>query len=125
MSHIITSHQGVPGINDKIQIQSGEAGVGGAPHHYVLIPENEKQPWTRLQFPAEGFKEVNVTNEVLLAVLMDRLAGFQCGSQPSNWNRIALDACVIAMTALQERDAAAREKALREAESKSLEDDGR
>lgn len=124
----IKTHQGVPGINNTITIKAGEAGAGGAPHHYVVHPNNSeinRHPWTQLQFPQEGFKDIAVTNEVLLAVLIDRLEGFQTGPNPSRYNAIALRACEIAMLSLKERDKDAREKALREAESKSLEDDGR
>lgn len=124
----ITTHRGVPGINDNIQILAGDRTAGGAPWQYLIGPlymtQDGRGISAQLLFPAGASEFNEVTNETLLAVLIDRLTGFQTGPNPSRYNAIALRACEIAMLSLKERDKDAREKALREAESQ-VEDDGR
>ena len=44
-----------------------------------------------------------VTNEALLAIVIDRLRGFQSGPHPSSFNDCALRRCEQALDALQER----------------------
>lgn len=124
----ITLHRGVPGINDNIKIVAGDKTPGGAPWQYKIGDLqmgtfNSGDHYLQLLFPTGSHDEI--TNEVLLAVLIDRLEGFQTGPYPCPQNEDALNLLRVALNLLKDRDADAREKAQREAESKSIEDDGR
>ena len=98
----------------KIEV-IGKPGAGGASHMYLITGFN---PATN---PSRGFDEpdycavlfqngpilevgVNgITQEVLLAIVIDRLRSFQEGPFPSVPNGIALSHCVQALSYLQER----------------------
>jgi hypothetical protein len=83
----ITDHK-TNGLNEAIEITAGEPGPGGAPHKYNLIGRGEHIPnigprpfGVNLRFqngPIKGIEDMNgITNEALLAVLIDRMRGFQ------------------------------------------------
>ncbi len=87
MSRKITDHK-VNGLNEAIEITAGEPGPGGAPHRYDVIGQAEdipgmgKRPFgVNLRFqngPITKIEDYNgITNEALLAVLIDRMRGFQ------------------------------------------------
>lgn len=66
------------------------------------------QASTLITFQRGGIWEVGwngITNEVLLAILIDRLRGFMSGPFPSSYTQIALTAVEDAMSALQHRTA--------------------
>src|SRR6185312_9226683 len=116
----LTSHKVNP-ANDKLVVQVlDEPGSGGANHLYHITgfnsSSNVSDPWTaRHGQPAEHstilfqngpINEVGVnglTHEALLAILIDRMEGFQAGPYASADNQEALDAMRTAQTALQRR----------------------
>jgi acyl carrier protein len=116
----ITSHRVNP-ANDKIQILvTDEAGAGGANHRYELTGfDTEKNPSA---YDPQGYhsrfsKQVivfqngpiaeagvnGITQEVLIAICIDRLECFQKGSYACADNRDALSLLRAAQSALQRR----------------------
>jgi len=103
MTRIIRDHQ-VNECNEAITISADEpdAKYGNASHCYVLsitrrFPDTEQgepssETWG-IQFQRGPIKEVGVnglTNEALLAVLIDRMRGFQSGPFSCQENAIVL-----------------------------------
>ena len=90
-----------------------EPGAGGACHHYEVI--NSKPPSEKdlkllglLGFQKGPIQEAGVNglqNEDLLAIVIDRLTGFQSGEFACNQNALALSACLTAIRTLDERTA--------------------
>ena len=93
-----------------------EPGAGGANHYYSISGTDiSKNPsadpeWfpleTNIFFQNGPIKEAGVngvTQEALLAIVIDRLRHFQAGPYPSTWNLMALNHCQTALLALQER----------------------
>lgn len=105
----ITDHK-VNGLNEAIEITADGAGHGGASHEYVLALPNHAS--TTLHFqngPIATPADFNgLTNEALLAVLIDRMRGFQHGRNPDgsfDFNSRGKFACrenALALTALEE-----------------------
>jgi len=80
----------------------GNVGVGGAEQDYEIgWTEGIQSVRTRIGFVA--LEREGITNEALLAVVADRLAGFQAGEFPSEYNQRALVHVGYALAALQER----------------------
>lgn len=83
------------------------AGPGGASHEYLLTHGDEVQEQnTVLKFQNGPIKEVGVnglTDEALLAVLIDRLQGFQSGRYSCRENALALTKFEEGMHWLQHR----------------------
>lgn len=78
--------------NDRIEIcVADEPGAGGANHRYeIAIPDH---PTTILEFQNGPINEVGVngvTQEVLLAIVVDRLRAFQKGPYSCRENALAL-----------------------------------
>lgn len=112
MRHI-TEHIANP-TNDRITITvADEPGQGGANHHYhvdwlpvdgginVAIPN-----YVDIKFqngPIKEFGVNGVTQEVLLAIVIDRLRGFQSGEFKCRENAIALTHIEEALMWLQKR----------------------
>ena len=97
----------MPG-NHHIRIEAVDRpGPGGAYHHYqVSIGAGETPIEYHLHFQKGGLQEAGpngLTNEVLLAVVLHRLACFQTGQFRSNWNQIAMDAVENALKMLHQR----------------------
>ena len=93
MSRKITSHIVNP-ANDQISITvTDEPGPGGANHRYeVSWPDIGLCPVV-LNFQNGAINEVGVngiTHEVLLAILIDRMQGFQNGPYKNRENAVAL-----------------------------------
>lgn len=101
--------------NDKLTISvMDEPGSGGANHHYmVTLPDWTRAPdgadakgvWD-FQFQNGPINEVGVnglTHEVLLAILIDRMEGFQRGPFANDRNAHALKHLVEAQLSLQAR----------------------
>lgn len=79
--------------NDKVTITVvDEPGAGGANHEYdVTLPDGRK---TRISFQNGPIAEAGVnglTQEVLLAIVTDRLRSFQAGPFACRENGIALE----------------------------------
>lgn len=118
----ITHHQ-LPGLNEAIQVHAcDEPGPGGANHVYALYgidPKHIEADGTldiektaayrfgcRVEFQKGAILESGfngITNEALLAVLIDRLQGFQGGQFACRENAIALTHLQDAMHWLQHR----------------------
>ncbi len=93
-----------------------EPGAGGACHEYVIAGPNghgDSKTLGRINFQngqihdfqdKDGPQGVNgIHNEDLLAIIIDRLNGFQNGPYASGENRFAMDHCKDALEALQRR----------------------
>ena len=83
----ITDHK-VNGLNEAIEITAGAPSPGGAPYQYNLIGRGEHIPnigprpfGVNLRFqngPIAKVEDMNgITNEALLAVVIDRMRSFQ------------------------------------------------
>jgi len=116
----IFTHQVNP-VNDKIKILvMDEPGNGGACHEYrIIVPKTgeayqleellEKTEWAdqlAIPFQNGGITDVGVnglTQEVLLAIVIDRLKGFDSGEFRSRENSLALTKCEEALMWLHKR----------------------
>lgn len=108
----ITDHK-LNGLNEALEIHADAPGSGGASHNYTLfIPDSVTlKPGvtvhTNLSFqngPIATPEDFNgLTNEALLAVLIDRMRGFQEGPYKSRENAIALTHMEDALMWLQKR----------------------
>jgi len=119
MSRKITDHK-VNGLNDALEITTSDAiGPGGANHRYDIIGTAEVIPGfgprtfgTNLRFqngPISRPEDFNgITNEALLAVLIDRMRGFQHLRKPDgefDFNTRGQFACrenAVALTHLED-----------------------
>lgn len=105
----LTSHK-VNGLNEAITVEALDGpGPGGASHRYrLMIPATEQASGTAwdIQFQNGGIAEEGVngiSNEALLAIVEDRLIGFQSGQFACRENAIALTKLQEAMMWLQKR----------------------
>lgn len=83
-----------------------ESGCGGANHVYDVLPVAGNAKGLRIEFqngPIKGGIVNGLQNEDLLAVLIDRLEGFQHGPFKCEENALALDALREAMLHLNTR----------------------
>lgn len=87
-----------------------EPGAGGANHCYRITWPLSRlgvgTVSTTINFQNGSIKEAGVngiTQEVLLAILIDRLRSFQAGPFPCNENEAALTACEAALFYLKKR----------------------
>lgn len=94
----LTDHRVNP-LNDKIKIAVvDEPGAGGANHEYdVMLPNDGAAPnpraTTRISFQNGPIAEAGIngmTQEVLLAIVCDRLRSFQAGKYACRENALAL-----------------------------------
>ncbi len=106
----LTGHKVNP-ANDVLKVfVMDEPGDGGACHEYqVQIPgKNEDDPIGHVTLNFQNgpinLAGVNgITHEVLLAILVDRLEGFQSGKFYNNWNKTALGHLQSAQAILLDR----------------------
>lgn len=109
----LTSHK-VNGLNEDLQIAvCDETGQGNACHvyriNYCLNPgtaEGGVSPMCDIKFqngPVKEFGINGITNETLLAVVEDRLLGFQSGQFACRENAVALTKLQECMMWLQKR----------------------
>ena len=104
----IESHR-IQGGHNGIEIYAvGERGPGGANHNYTVDYKlnNGVDRCLNIWFqngpiPQEGNN--GITNEALLAIVIDRLEGFQAGEFASSLNERALTGCKMALNALHDR----------------------
>ena len=97
--------QKIPPLNDQLRIRvMDEPGHGGACHHY-RIQYLDRWTWdTHFQEGLIGEAGVNgVSNEALLAIVRDRLEGFQSGEYACEENALALEHITLAMKWLWSR----------------------
>lgn len=102
MPRTITSHQ-VDGLNPELQIEVlDEPGPGGACSAYKIhLGESE----TEIKFHTGPLSEKaeGVTSEALIAILIDRLTGFQAGPLACKENEVALTHLQHALWTLHKR----------------------
>lgn len=89
-------------------------GQGGANHLYRVSLQDQRQgqfEFVRFQNGPVGEAGVNgVTNEALLAIVNDRLKGFQSGAFACEENATAMDHVQAALMALEKRTATRQER---------------
>ncbi len=112
----LTSYK-VNGVNDGLTVTvKDEPGSGGANHQYSIRWKNERdqtEPHCFIGFQNGPIREVGtngVTHEALLAILIDRLEGFQRGKFACDANERALRWLIAAKDTLLDRT---RERAAR------------
>lgn len=102
----ITDHIVNP-VNDRITITAlDDPGAGGAHHHYAVDVDGSEAAGLDIYFQNGPIDEqgVNgVTQEVLLAVVIDRLRSFQAGPFACMENGSALEAAEQALDWLKSR----------------------
>src|SRR5262245_6194341 len=101
----LTAHKVNP-ANDKLDIDvMDEPGAGGANHHYRI--GCLERDWSQhIQFQNGPIAEVGVngvTQEALLAIVIDRLECFQAGPYACMENMRALSNCQAALDWLKSR----------------------
>ena len=101
----ITDHITNP-ANDRIQISVlDDPGAGGANHHYAVDVDGSENGLDVI-FQNGPIAEVGVngvTQEVLLAIVIDRLRSFQAGPYACRENALALTKCEEALHWLSAR----------------------
>lgn len=104
----LVSHK-VNGLNDVLSVKVlDEPGHGGACHSYHIAPTAGNAAGVRIDFQNGPLAETgNVPNgisqEVLLAIVEDRLLGFQAGPYACRDNAVALTKIQEAMMWLHKR----------------------
>lgn len=106
----IETHENIPGLNQKLTITAIDPpGPGGASHQYSIRWQNERdqtEPHCFIGFQKGPIQEVGVngiTNEALLAIVIDRLDGFQSGDFACDENADALYHLKTALAVLRKR----------------------
>ncbi len=113
MTRELTGHM-VNGCNDAIRIKVlDEPGHGGACHQYVMYVPNDEfneelnaSLVCHVSFQNGPIKENGtngITHEALLAILIDRLEGFQSGPYKCHENGMALSCLQSAQRELKSR----------------------
>jgi hypothetical protein len=101
----LTDHISNP-VNDRIEISvMDEPGAGGA-HHYYAVDVDGSEKGLDVYFqdgPITEYGVNGVTQEVLLAIVIDRLRCFQAGPFACPENADALTHSVEALEALKSR----------------------
>lgn len=105
---VITDHVvELDSVNHQLDIEVRDApGAGGANHHYRVAGPTAGFPQVDIRFQNGAIKEAGVngvTQEALLAVVIDRLRSFQAGPYACRENAIALTHCEDALMWLQKR----------------------
>jgi hypothetical protein len=115
------THHKVEGYEDGLRVQAmDEPGRGGANHEYVIRGAVDSQyPRVWIMFQNGPIPECGVngiTQEVLLAIVIDRLEGFQSGEFACDENADALYHAKLALESLKDRT---KDRITREVEGKS------
>jgi hypothetical protein len=105
----ITDHivkEDVPQNQLRIEV-TDEPGAGGANHVYeIRFQSDPRIVYGIAKFQNGPIREVGIngiTNEVLLAIVIDRLRSFQAGPFPCVENQTALWHCQVALESLKFR----------------------
>lgn len=111
MNRELTDHK-VNGLNEALQIEVlDQPGQGGACHDYLItLNAGTTAPgatncW-RINFQNGPIKEAGyngISQEALLAIVIDRLRSFQAGQYACKENQVALLDCENALMWLQKR----------------------
>lgn len=107
MMRELTSHK-VNGLNESLRVEVlDEPGAGGACHSYAVTPTRGNAAGVRIDFQNGPLGEAEFPNglsvESLLAIVEDRLIGFQSGEFSCRENAIALTKIQEAMLWLHKR----------------------
>jgi hypothetical protein len=110
MTRELTSHK-VNGLNEVLKIDVlDEPGQGNACHRYQIAwsegDDTSSPPRCVIEFqngPIKEFGINGISNEALLAIVEDRLAGFQSGPFACDANQVALEHVRDAMETLHDR----------------------
>lgn len=110
----VTDHEDGGGLNDELHIRVIDPpGIGGASHVYSVAygfnpgtDEAGSQEKCRIEFqngPVKEFGVNGITQEVLLAIVLDRLRSFQAGSYSCRENALAITKIEEALLWLKKR----------------------
>jgi hypothetical protein len=108
MDRELTSHK-VAGLNEVLRIKVlDEPGQGSACHSYAITPTVGNASGVRIDFQNGPLSETGglpngLSNESLLAIVEDRLLGFQSGQFACRENAVALTKLQECMMWLQKR----------------------
>lgn len=106
MTREIVSHK-INGLNEVLKIEAkDDPGPGGANHIYDITPTVGNACGVRIEFQNGPLKEVppnGLSNEALIAVVIDRLQCFQKGQFACRENALALTKLEEAMHWLHHR----------------------
>ncbi len=106
MARRLTSHK-VEGLNEALNIEVlDEPGQGNACHYYHVLPGGGNATGLRIDFqngPLGESPPNGLSNESLLAIVEDRLLGFQAGEFRCRENALALAKIQEAMMWLHKR----------------------
>lgn len=104
MNRLIETHK-VNGLNDELRIAVlDQPGQGNACHKYEIACAGDVECYIEFQNGPIAEVGVNgISNESLLAVVRDRLEGFQSGPYKCDTNEQALVAVIAAMESLHSR----------------------
>ena len=104
----ITIHHGSD-LNRSLSITADEKADGGASHNYSIDPiDSAGCSAAKIKFQKGAMKEVGfngISDEALLAIVIDRLRGFQSGPFSCRENALALTKIEEAMHWLNARTA--------------------
>lgn len=102
----ITIHHGSE-LNQKLDISADAKAESGASHVYLISPKDSAGcELARISFQKGAMKEVGfngISDEALLAIVIDRLRGFQSGPFSCRENALALTKVEEAMQWLNAR----------------------
>lgn len=109
----LTTHHTNP-VNAKISVTADERNPdnGNASHVYSITWNIHDRP-TKLYFQNGPIAQEGInglTNEILLAIVIDRLEGFQSSKYACEENALALAHCLEALSALESRTRARTER---------------
>ena len=92
-------------LNEALTVIAGWKGPGGANHAYKIEgPDGKRLNEIKFQFGPVKENGVNgVSNEALIAILIDRMEGFEAGEFACKENRDALRALRFAKKSLDSR----------------------
>ena len=102
----VYTHQ-IERLNEALDIDvMSEPGEGGASQRYRIVNKATQQVMCDLQFQIGNPNEIGIngiSNEALLAIVADRLEGFQRGKYRSDFGELALNKLKQCMRALRRR----------------------
>jgi len=105
MNRQLTDHK-LNGLNDALKIEVlDEAGHGGASHNYMISCDGGAVP-VHIAFqngPIQDHGVNGISNEALIAIVIDRLRGFQSGKFACRDNDNALARLEESLAWLQKR----------------------
>lgn len=99
----ITTHKAHEQDRQPILHALGHPTIAGAEQDYELIYHDEGMPDTIVPINFVSLESAGITNEALLAIVKDRLEGFQAGKFPCQENEDALAGVNHALKYLHKR----------------------